>query len=80
LDCFAVLEPSQLLEFGLLEYQRPRNAALVLEYEHSAEVELSEVMMQQVLLGYLMLWNDPPLVAILEGERFALECEHSAWL
>ena len=75
-----MLEPSQLLEFGLLEHQRPRNAALVLEYEYSAEVELSEVMMQQVLLGYLMLWNDPSLVAVLEGERFASEREYSAWL
>ncbi len=41
-----MLEPSQLLEFGLLEYQRPRDAAPVLEYEHAAEVGLSEVMMQ----------------------------------
>ena len=40
-----MLEPSQLLEFGLQEHQHPRDAALVLEYEHSAEVELSEVMM-----------------------------------
>jgi len=69
-----------VLEFRLLEHQRPRNAALVLEYKHSAEVELSEVMMQQVLLGYLILWNNPSLVAVLEGEYFASEHKYSAWL
>jgi hypothetical protein len=33
-------------EFGPQEHQRPHDAALVLEYEYSVEVKLSEVRMQ----------------------------------
>ncbi len=58
-----MLEPSQLLEFGSQE-QCPRDAALVLENEHSVKVELNEVMMQLVLFG------DLPRVAVPEYERF----------
>jgi hypothetical protein len=53
LECFSVLESSQLLEFGL-QHQRPRDAALVLKYKRSAEVGLSGVIDGAVSVAWLL--------------------------